>query len=82
MLAPSPDWFVGANNVNLFKNGQWEDEVSLAMGSYDAGTDSGETFESANIDTSPAELIGSPRDDVFNQADSEGDFAIIIIKRK
>ena len=80
MLAPSPDWFVAVNNVELFKDGQWLDQVELTMRPYDAGTDSGATFEATNSDTNPAEVISLPRDDDFKQAAAEGDFATITIK--
>lgn len=53
MIAPSPDWFVGISGVNLLENDQWVTSKEVAAGSYDAGTDSGSTFASANLATSP-----------------------------
>ena len=56
MLAPSPDWFVGVSGVELCRDGEWvEGFVDLEV--YDAGTDSGIGFTSANADTVPAQPI-------------------------
>jgi len=57
MIAPSPDWFVGVQALSLCENGGWINEISQDLYPYDAGTDSGETFNSANADTNPAEPI-------------------------
>ena len=57
MIAPSPDWFVGVSNLALFENGQWHREVVVDLRPYDAGTDSGPDFTSANADTNPADPI-------------------------
>lgn len=81
MLAPSPDWFVGFADVELFANGEWKQEVSFDLTPYDAGTDSGATFTSGNANTSPAELISGPRDANFVQAAGENRFGFVTIKR-
>lgn len=57
MLAPSPDWFVGVNGFELFKNGKWIDNATVALPLWDAGTDSGTTYTSPNRDTQPREKI-------------------------
>ncbi len=57
MLAPSPDWFVGTTSQILRDDSGWEDEVALDLYVYDAGTDSGTTFTSANANTNPQEPI-------------------------
>ena len=57
MVAPSPDWFLGVSGLNLFENGRWLDDVVVDLLTYDAGTDSGPTFRSANDDTQPREPI-------------------------
>jgi hypothetical protein len=54
MIAPSPDWFVGANSLNLNANGEWIEQRVVELFPYDAGTDSGKTY------TSPNEPISSP----------------------
>ncbi len=61
MIAPSPDWFIAARNVELYKNGRWLERVSVPAALYDAGTDSGPEFTSANDDTDPKEPISRLR---------------------
>lgn len=57
MVAPSPDWFVGVSGLNLFDGGAWVTEMTVTLWSYDAGTDSGTSYTSADDDTNPAEPI-------------------------
>jgi hypothetical protein len=57
MIAPSPDWFVGVHGLPLFENGEWIGKTVIDLRPYDAGTDSGVTFTSANAVTSPREPI-------------------------
>ena len=57
MIAPSPDWFVGVSNLSLLGNGDWVDEIVIDLDAYDAGTDSGASYESRDRDTSPRQPI-------------------------
>ncbi|MEE9368331.1 MAG: spondin domain-containing protein [Pontiella sp.] len=57
MIAPSPDWFVGVHDLNLFANGDWAELVTVSLLPYDAGTDDGTSYESANADSSPQQPI-------------------------
>lgn len=57
MIAPSPDWFVAVSNVNLYENGLFLDQITVEAGTYDAGTDSGENFTSANQPSDPVENV-------------------------
>lgn len=57
MLAPSPDWFVGVNNLELFDNGSWVDSKVVNLKVYDAGTDSGKIFTSIDENTEPSSII-------------------------
>ncbi len=57
MLAPSPDWFTGVSAVSLLADGKWIDAISLPLWVWDAGTDSGTTFTSMNLDTQPRESV-------------------------
>ncbi len=59
MIAPSPDWFVGVNSVELFNGSEWIDEIVIDLYPYDAGTDSGADYDSSNMDTNPQEPISS-----------------------
>ena len=57
MLAPSPDWFAGVHDLDLCNRSTWIKSVARDLFPYDAGTDSGLRFKSANADTSPREKI-------------------------
>ncbi len=63
MVAPSPDWFVGVNGLQLYRNGAWID-TTIQLYPWDAGTDDGLTFTSADSPSSPhvpiALITGSP----------------------
>ena len=57
MIAPSPDWFIGVKDVELYNDGKWVDQITIPVGVYDAGTDSGESYSSSNVATEPQGLI-------------------------
>lgn len=57
MIAPSPDWFVGIDSVDLIENGRWVDQKTIDLYAWDAGTDSGPNFNSSNQNTVPQEPI-------------------------
>lgn len=61
MIAPSPDWFVGVAGLPLFENGRWVDERTIPLDPWDAGTDSGATFTSADAMTAPPQPISRIR---------------------
>lgn len=58
MIAPSPDWFVSARNIKLYDQGKWLERILIPAPLYDAGTDDGEEFTSADKDTQPKQPIG------------------------
>ena len=64
MIAPTPDWFVGVAGLPLFEDGQWVDERRIELLPWDAGTDSGQTFTSPDLVTSPpapiARIVSAP----------------------
>ena len=70
MLAPSPDWFVGVNGLALRDGAGWIQEIIVPLDVYDAGTDSGPTYTSANDDTDPAEDIVKIEESPFKVGDS------------
>jgi len=53
MVAPSPDWFTGATNVNLDENGAWVARKTLTLPAYDSGGDDGKTYKAPDRDTNP-----------------------------
>ena len=57
MIAPSPDWFVGVTGLPLYEDGSWVEELVVELYPYDAGTDSGSTYESPNKPTGEDERI-------------------------
>ncbi|PIR25048.1 MAG: hypothetical protein COX62_07360 [Deltaproteobacteria bacterium CG_4_10_14_0_2_um_filter_43_8] len=65
MVAPSPDWFVGVESLDLCENDSWVASKTVSLEPYDSGTDSGVTFLSADDDTSPAEEIAEITGDPF-----------------
>lgn len=49
MIAPSPDWFVGVHDLSLLDaQGQWRDRVVVTLYPYDAGSDDGADYTSAD----------------------------------
>lgn len=57
MIAPSPDWFVGISGLNLLENGVWLENKTVDLFVYDAGTDDGANYISADADSNPKQLI-------------------------
>jgi hypothetical protein len=57
MLAPSPDWFTGVHDLSLIEGGDWVGGRVVTLFVYDAGTDSGVSYESRDRDTQPREPI-------------------------
>ena len=53
MIAPSPDWMIAINSVNLREGGSWVNEIIIPLFPYDAGTDSGTMYTSGNQPTLP-----------------------------
>ena len=61
MIAPSPDWFVGVHDLALQdSDGNWINSQTINLKLYDAGTDLGTTFTSANSDSSEQSLTITP----------------------
>ncbi len=60
MFAPSPDWVIAANSIDLLDgSGNWRNSITIDMYPYDAGTDSGIDYTSPNMNTDPQEPISS-----------------------
>ncbi|WP_055448664.1 spondin domain-containing protein [Lacinutrix mariniflava] len=59
MIAPSPDWFIAINSLDLRNdlNTDWKPSFTLDVFVYDSGTDSGSNYNSANAPTNPAVAI-------------------------
>ena len=57
MIAPSPDWSVGAHVESLLADGKFVDTITVDVLAYDAGTDDGNSYQSADDDTQPKGVI-------------------------
>ncbi len=57
MIAPSPDWFIGVDSLDLRPGGQWLHEVTVNLYAWDSGTDNGTAFTSSNSNTNPPDPI-------------------------
>ena len=57
MVAPSPDWFAGVRGLPLIENGQWVQSKTVVLFPWDTGTDSGATFSSPDLLTTPRGVI-------------------------
>jgi hypothetical protein len=57
MVAPSPDWFVGVAGLDLRPGGQWVESLTVTLWPYDAGTDSGASYNSPDQPTNPHQPI-------------------------
>lgn len=58
MFGPSPDWVVGLSGVNLCEEDcSWKDSLDFDLYPWDAGTDSGITYMSANQENQPRERM-------------------------
>ena len=54
MLAPSPDWFIGIDSLDMCDNGTWRQSWDVTMSPpWDAGTEEGLQFSSSNAATNP-----------------------------
>ncbi len=64
MIAPSPDWFIAINSLNLREGGNWNEgdinnEINIDLFPYDAGTENGNTYTLSNPPTNPQGNITS-----------------------
>ncbi len=61
MIAPSPDWIITVNSLNLWDTsmGQWKDSFTVDLFPYDAGTEDGFGYSGSNSATNPRGVITS-----------------------
>lgn len=65
MIAPSPDWFVGVEGLDLRPGGQWASQITVDLYAWDAGTDSGQGYSSGDSPTNPPVPIFAITDGPF-----------------
>ena len=46
MIAPSPDWMIAVNSIDLRAGGDWNTSINIDLFPYDAGTDNGTSYTS------------------------------------
>lgn len=61
MIAPSPDWMIFVNGVNLrnSSNTDWQSSITIDLFVYDAGTDGGPWYTAPDVDLTPHIPINS-----------------------
>ena len=83
MVAPSPDWFAGVHGLWLLQGGRWRDGFVTTLIAYDAGTDSGTTFTSADVESVPhtpiAVIKTAPLADATGYAPPVGRYTFTIL---
>ena len=57
MLAPSPDWFAGVRGLSLLDEDGFVERAEVELALYDAGTDDGPGYTSADDPTEPPGII-------------------------
>jgi len=58
MIAPSPDWFAGFSDMSpIDGDGNWLESFTIMSYPYDAGSDSGDTYNAADSPTDPRQTI-------------------------
>ena len=82
MVAPSPDWFTGATNVNLDENGTWVARKTLTLPAYDSGGDDGKSYKAPDRDTNPKKPTTRAADRHFVIHGRVKPVAILIFVRK
>ena len=66
-LGPSPDWMVGVSGLDLCQDCAWATQRVVNLFLWDAGTDSGTTFESGKFPTIPQQPITPFRGSIKSQ---------------
>lgn len=57
MVAPSPDWFVALEGLNMLEEGRWKKQEEIQLLVLDAGTEEGQNFRFGNEATKPQGVI-------------------------
>ncbi len=59
MIAPSPDWMIGINSLNLRDSGSWRTSITMDLFPYDAGTEDGTAYSLSNPASNPIGVISN-----------------------
>ncbi|MCA9184807.1 MAG: spondin domain-containing protein [Pirellulaceae bacterium] len=81
MVAPSPDWFVGVNSLEMTdEQGRWRPRVTVDLFAYDAGTDDGQAFVSPDSDSQPPAPIARLGDPFAPNDPALGSFTFDLVR--
>jgi len=80
MLGPSPDWFIGVQDLLLRPNGQWTTNLSVSLPLYDAGTEAGRTPTLDNPPTEEPIRYLSYNPDAGNYIPSNNPFSVGLLQ--
>ncbi len=81
MIAPSPDWFVGVGDVNLYKNGKWVPTVTVDAYAWDSGGDDGQTYQADDKDTNPKKPTTMAKTKHFTQNGKQVPVGVFVFTR-
>ena len=59
MIAPSPDWMIFINSLELRDISDWKPSITVDLYPYDAGTEEGTAYNMSNAPTNPQGFITS-----------------------
>lgn len=66
MIAPSPDWMIAVNSIDLRAGGDWNSSISIDLFPYDAGTDNGTNYSSSDINNTGGTITSLVNVSPFN----------------
>jgi len=66
MIAPSPDWMIAVNGLELREAGSWKTSITMDLFPYDAGTEDGTTYSLANPATTGGVVTSLAGTDPFD----------------
>jgi hypothetical protein len=81
MIAPSPDWFAGARNVDLMENGAWVASRTVDLRPYDSGGDDGTTYKAPDKDNNPKKPTTANMSRHFQENGAIGTVGTVTITR-
>ena len=82
MIAPSPDWFVGAGDVMLWENDAWVQRKEMDVFAWDSGGDDGTTYKADDKDTNPKKATSMSQSAHFVKDGAPVPVGHLIIEKK
>ncbi len=66
MIAPSPDWIVGASGLSMCENANWVLEKVVVLRAYDAGTDAGQSYLAKDKPEAEKQIVEYLKSDLYS----------------